>query len=118
MEAICRLSPVKALPTDEELSKVKCSDGALFLRLLENKNLDDEILAVFADLQTHSCNCLGRPCSPLTAARSIRSHSSSEPSTGCSGRRSQFGYAADRMKDVRYWLKVKLYGDRAACDGR
>ena len=44
MEAICRLSMVKALPTDEELSKVKCSDGALFLRLLENKNLDDEIL--------------------------------------------------------------------------
>lgn len=106
MEAICRLSMVKALPTDEELSKVKCSDGALFLRLLENKNLDDEIQ--FADLQTHSCNCLGRPCSPLTAARSIRSHSSSEPSTRCSGRRSQIGYAADRMKDVLYWLKVKL----------
>ena len=55
MEAICRLSPVKALPTDEELSKVKCSDGSLFLRLLENKNLGDEILAEFANFRrTHA----------------------------------------------------------------
>ena len=55
MEAICRLSKVKALPTDEELSKVKCSDGALFLRLLEKKNLGDEILAEFANFRrTHA----------------------------------------------------------------
>jgi hypothetical protein len=46
---------VKALPTDEELSKVKCSDGALFLRLLEKKNLGDEILPEFANFRrTHS----------------------------------------------------------------
>jgi len=46
---------VKALPTDEELSKVKCSDGALFLRLLEKKNLGDEILAEFANFRrTHA----------------------------------------------------------------
>ena len=46
---------VKALPTDEELSNVKCSDGALFLRLLEKKNLGDEILAEFANFRrTHA----------------------------------------------------------------
>ena len=47
LEVLCRVSVLKALPTDEEIQQAECADAATYLRLLEEEDGDryEELLA-------------------------------------------------------------------------
>jgi hypothetical protein len=112
MEAICRLSLVKALPTDEELSKAKCSDGGMFLLMLMKKELDEEILDEFVDFKsTHAVAWGGEPMQPL--ARCVEHMVTSIIRTIIDEESSASGSVVLHLsiRDARAWAKVKLCED-------
>ena len=47
MEALCRLSVVKALPTDEELARLQCPDAGVFMQRLLSSDFDDQTMDEF-----------------------------------------------------------------------
>lgn len=66
LEAICRLSVVKALPTDEELRRTGCPDAGMFMLMLENKQFDDDLMDEFEDFKsTHAVEWGEEPLQPL-----------------------------------------------------
>ena len=112
MEAICRLSMVKALPTDEELSKAKCSDGGMFLLMLAKKELDEEILDEFVDFKsTHAIDWGGEPMQPL--ARCVEHMVTSIIRTIIDEVSSASGSVVLHLSknDAHAWAKVKLCED-------
>ena len=112
MEAICRLSMDKALPTDEELSKAKCSDGGMFLLMLAKKELDEEILDEFVDFKsTHAIDWGGEPMQPL--ARCVEHMVTSIIRTIIDEVSSASGSVVLHLSknDAHAWAKVKLGED-------
>lgn len=63
LEALCRLSAIKALPTDEEIAEKGCSDAGQYVLLMDT---DDDLRQEYDEmLRERAVGWGGKPAQPL-----------------------------------------------------